>query len=100
MVGASLSQLFCCCILSCEMFHSRIYHLTPDSVPGTLGIHAFDYVYFVFACKVFGGGGGLAVLCTLWNLSSLTRDRTQGPGSESAKFLTTGLQGIPGMLGS
>lgn len=37
----------------------------------------------------------LAVLESLWDLSSLARDWTQDHGSESAKFSPLGCQGIP-----
>ena len=45
------------------------------------------YVWTLKVCRYF-----LAVLCSMWDLSSLTRDQTRPPALE-AGVLTTGLLG-------
>ena len=48
---------------------------------------SFMYGLLKFVCRYF-----LAVLCSMWDLSSLTRDETRPPALE-AGVLTTGLLG-------
>ena len=48
----------------------------------------YIYIYFYFSPLIF-----LAEPCALWDLSSLTRDRTQALASENLGVLTTGALG-------
>ena len=51
-------------------------------------LYLFLFVYFILFFNIF-----LAVLCSMWDLSSPTRDRTRGPLQWKRRVLTTASPG-------
>ena len=77
----------CVCIHTTSVYSSVCGHLhcfhvwaIVNRAAVTIGVHVFIYLF-------------LAALCSIWDLSSLTRDRTQAPCTESSESQPLDFQG-------